>query len=207
MAISAFHVASINFIAPGQQPGAAESVEAAANFLNSDEHWRWYYITLGYGAGQQAKLSILTKAPTLDGTYFTARTLPILRESGIATVDAIKFWQPSLDTLKILLGNTGKYHLKWIFCADAFYNDVLEMHGFTEKLTFSGGAKLWYKEDVPMANIKESKPFPPLYSYMWGVLPLLSLTLSILFILLQEFKQPALGSWKAVKRNILKRRP
>ncbi|RLI14517.1 MAG: hypothetical protein DRO43_03795 [Candidatus Hecatellales archaeon] len=185
MATSAFQVASTNFVAPGQQPGAMESVEEAANFLNSDDNWKWYYITLGYGSGQQAKLSILTKAPTLDGTYYTARTLPVLRESGIATIDAIKFWQPSLDTLKIFLGKAEQYHLKWVFSADAFYDDVLKAYGFTEKLTFSGGAKLWCKEGVPVASIEEQKPFPPAYSYMWGTLPLLFLTFAILLVLLQ----------------------
>jgi len=40
------------------------------------------------------KLSMLTKARTLDGGYYTARQLPILKESGIWTIDAVKHADP-----------------------------------------------------------------------------------------------------------------
>jgi len=40
------------------------------------------------------KLSMLTKARTLDGGYYTARQLPILKESGIWTIDALCIRRP-----------------------------------------------------------------------------------------------------------------
>ena len=73
-------------------------------FLDGPDVGQQYrYITLGFGEAQMQKLSTLTQARTLDGSYYTARTLPVLIESGIATIDSIKYVDPELKTLDEIL--------------------------------------------------------------------------------------------------------
>jgi hypothetical protein len=158
-------------------------------FLEKEDVQRYRYITLGFGEAQMQKLSMLTKARTLDGGYYTARQLPILKESGIWTIDAVKHADPELRTLAAILENASSYNLRWILVKDTFYYDILHEHGF--RLNWSlensgdirfGNVTIWEKQNVPPIEM-DSKSERGFWSYMWGVAPLLLIGALILTLL------------------------
>ncbi len=154
---------------------------------------QYRYITLGFGEAQMQKLSTLTQARTLDGSYYTARTLPVLRESGIATIDSIKYLDPELKTLDEILGTASSYNLRWVLVNDVYYYDILGKHDFELKSSAekSGDMRLrsvtiWEKENIPPIEM-ESKSERGFWSYIWGVVPLL-LLVALLITFLREMR-------------------
>jgi hypothetical protein len=159
----------------------------------SDVGQQYRYITLGFGEAQMQKLSTLTRARSVDGSYYTARTLSILRESGIATIDAIKYFDPELGVLDEILEMASSYNLKWVLVNDAFYYDILERNGFalyrsaetTQDARFRN-VTIWEKDNVPpiYGDSTSEKGFS---SYVWGVGGLL-LVLTLMIIYLWRLK-------------------
>jgi hypothetical protein len=157
----------------------------------------YYYLTLGFGEAQFQKLSTLTNARSLDGTYYTARTLPILTESGIASIDSIKYFDPELKTLRAILKDAPSYHLKWVLVNDVFYYDVLKEYGFrlrwsAEKLFDYrlAGVTIWERSDATPI-VDENKSETGFWSYVWGIAPL-SLVALLFTILVIEFRSSTL---------------
>ena len=139
------------------------------------------------------KLSALTQARNLDGSYYTARTLPVLKESGIATLDCIKYFDPKLKTLDAILGTASSYNLKWVLVNDIYYYNILEKHGFQLKWSAEttgdvrfGSVTIWENDDIPPI-VTESRSEKGFWSYVWGILPLL-LVVAFLITFLGEFK-------------------
>lgn len=163
-------------------------------FLDGPDVGQQYrYITLGFGEAQMQKLSTLTQARTLDGSYYTARTLPVLRESGIATIDSIKYLDPELKTLDEILETASSYNLKWVLVNDVYYYDILDKHGFELKSSAekSGDMRLrsvtiWEKKTIPPIEM-DSKSERGFWSYIWGVAPLL-LLVALLITFLKEVR-------------------
>jgi hypothetical protein len=98
-----FQPASINFL-------------PIVNFLGKDQHWRWRYITLGFG-DQMALLSAETTAMSVDGDYNSARQLPELNRGDTRKVQSeIHLLQRSvLRSTSVLLrlappATAGKWH-------------------------------------------------------------------------------------------------
>jgi hypothetical protein len=154
-------------------------IDPLVEFLNGTEvAQRYRYITLGFGEAQFQKLSALSSAQSIDGTYYTARMLPILRESGIATLDSSRYFDPQLNTLNAVLQNAATYSLKWVLVNEIDYYAILEKNGFALKWSaetlFDGrlnGVTIWEKADVPPINA-ETKSEIGLSSYIWGTAPL-----------------------------------
>jgi hypothetical protein len=163
--------------------------EPLVEFLDGPDVGQQYrYITLGFCEAQVQKLSTLTQANTLDGGYYTARTLPILRESGIAMIDTIKYFDPELKTLDEILATASSYNLKWVLVNDVYYYDILEKHGFelrlSAEITFDsrfGNVTIWGRDDIPPMT-EETKSEKGFSSYLWGIAPLL-LVVILLFLL------------------------
>lgn len=158
-------------------------------FLEKEEVQQYRYITLGFGEAQMQKLSTLTSARTLDGTYYTARQLPILKESGISTIDASKHDDRGLRVLAEILENASSYNLKWVFVNDAFYNDILNQYGFKmrhfdDRNYKWGGVTVWEKEKIPPIE-KDYRSEAGFWAYVWGIVPLLLVTFLILVLLMR----------------------
>ena len=168
------------------------NVTSLVTFLDGPEVGQQYrYITLGFGEPQMEKLSALSTAQSLDGTYYTARTLPVLTQSGIASLDSSRFFDPGLTTLNIVLSNAPSYNLKWVLVNDVYYYQTLEAHGFSLEYSAASlndyqlaGVTIWEKDGIPpiSASPKVEEGF---WSYMWGNAPL---TLLLSFVILLTFE-------------------
>jgi len=53
----------------------------------------------------------MTLATTIDGTYYTARRLPVLATSGIGMLDAALWWDPSGTALRQALAAANQYSI------------------------------------------------------------------------------------------------
>jgi hypothetical protein len=158
---------------------AIVDVEFLTEFLTINAGEQYRYITLGFGEAQSEKLSTITKSSSLDGGYYTARSLPILTKSGIGMIDSSKYLDPQLTTLGTILADAGSYNLKWVLVNDIYFFDILKKNGFvlalsseTENDNRFGSVTIWSKNDIP-AITEEAKSEVGPYSYLWGIAPLL----------------------------------
>ena len=155
------------------QPGKVDMAQVV-DFLDRDGRARYRYLTFGFG-DQLALLSTLTTATTLDGSYHTARTLPELRQSGLAQIDTA-FWNvKGLSALDPILQASGRYGVRWGFVNVPQYIPVLERNGWVKVGTLKGGVQVWENPDAVLPKPTQP-PDNPLADFSWGVLPLLALT-------------------------------
>jgi O-antigen ligase len=155
------------------QPGKVDMARVV-DFLDRDGRARYRYLTFGFG-DQLALLSTLTTATTLDGSYHTARTLPELRQSGLAQIDTA-FWNvKGLSALDPILQSSGSYGVRWGLVNVPQYIPVLERNGWTKIATLKGGVQVWENPDAVLPEPTQP-PDNPLAAFSWGVLPLLALT-------------------------------
>ncbi|MFC2063308.1 hypothetical protein ACFLS8_05145 [Chloroflexota bacterium] len=203
---TAINVSYANY-EPLRYPYYAERVqiEPILEFLEEDEAQQYRYITLGFGEAQMAKLSTLTRARTLDGTNYTARQLPVLRESGIATIDASRHIDTGLGVLFQILDNASSYNLKYVFVNDIYYDDTLKNYGFVlvkfdDGNSTLGGVTVWEKENIPPIE-KEEKTEIGFWAYVWGIAPLLISAILILALIILR-KPPKKGD-QAVPSKVI----
>ncbi|MDH3248317.1 MAG: hypothetical protein OEQ47_05120, partial [Acidimicrobiia bacterium] len=137
-----------------------------------DQHDRWRYLTLGFG-DQMAWLSAQTTAQTVDGNYHSARRLPELITTPVERLEGAKFRGiPGLGSLQQFLGTPERYHLKYVFSNDQFYDPLLHFSGWRRLQRLENGVVVWEREDVPPLPAAVSRPdLPALHGFMWGLLP------------------------------------
>jgi len=168
-------------------------VEPLVRFLDRDQHWRWRYLTLGFGSYDFGRLSILSNATTLDGYYYRGRNIPALANSGVGYLGAAKFFENGLFTLKAILENATEYNLKFVFCNDRFYEPLLNETGFIHLDEKYGQVTIWGKTGVPMLDIEEItrniNRTPTLSEYLWGILPLFYVISSLLLFIVIDKKE------------------
>ena len=104
-------------------------MQPIVEFLNQDDRSQWRYLTFGFGQ-QFAYLNLLTTATTIDGSYHTARTLPELRNSGIAEIDAALWTPRGVSAVDPILKRSGGYGVRWGFVNNREYNPELKMNGW-----------------------------------------------------------------------------
>jgi hypothetical protein len=154
------------------QPARLDMQPIVDYLAKKDPAWR--YITLGFG-DQLAYLSRLTKATTIDGSYHTARSLPELRESGIAQIDTVYWLAKGMRALGPIMQKSGEHGVRWAFVYLRAYIPVLEQNGWVRLTTLDNGVQVW---ENPDAIFPETRPAPPddtLASFSWGVFPLFAL--------------------------------
>jgi len=162
-------------------------VDSIVNFLANNEHWQWRYLTLGFGAYDFCRLSILTNATTLDGWYYQGRNIPDLANS-IGYISAAKFEENGIPVLRSILENSSQYHLRFVFCNDKFYEPLLNETGFRLLNESYEQVTVWAKYDSSELEINEivkTNHVPTLLDYLWGIIPMAWL---IGFFLLNIFK-------------------
>jgi hypothetical protein len=148
-------------------------------FLAEDGRSQWRYLTFGFG-DQMARLSLLTDATTIDGSYHTARELPELRASGLGQIDTA-YWLPyGMDALHPVLERASARGVRWGFVNLRAYDRVLEYHGWVRLTALTNGIDVW-------ENPSAIRPVPddpashsdPIAASSWGIFPPASLVIAI----------------------------
>jgi hypothetical protein len=171
-------------------------------FLEQDNHDRWRYLTLGFG-DQFAYLSAQTSAQSVDGNYHSARRLPDLTRYSVERLENAKYMGvPGLGSLQQFLINADRYHLKYIFSNDAFYDPLLTFTGWNQLNRLQNGIVIWEKPDVkPLPLLQARRDIPQHHRLMWGVLPPMALILAALVLVAAIFRR-GFGRAHATERPI-----
>ncbi|NAS10432.1 hypothetical protein [Poritiphilus flavus] len=151
------------------------------NFLNQDQHDQWRYLTLGFG-DQMAWLSAQTKAMTVDGNYHSARRLPELTSRAIERLENSKFkGVEGIGSLQQFLTVPEKYHLKYIFSNDKFYDPLLHFCGWQRLQQLDNGIMVWEKTNVPpLPSVLPREEVPMALKLMWGLIPMFTLLMAFI---------------------------
>ncbi|MCE7979935.1 MAG: hypothetical protein DYG89_01985 [Caldilinea sp. CFX5] len=174
------------------QPPAID-MQPIVNFLQKDDHWRWRYMTLGFG-DQMAWLSAQTTAAQVDGNYHSARRLPEMTTTPVERLEGAKFsGVPGLGSLQQFLNVPDKYNLKYIFSNDKFYDPLLFFYGWHQIQLLENGIAVWEREDIPILPEELPRKEIPLYQrLMFGLLPPGTLLLSLLTVSAGYWRLPFL---------------
>jgi len=150
------------------------------NFLNQDQHSQWRYLPLGFG-DQMAWLSAQTNAMTVDGNYHSARRLPELTTRAVERLESAKYrGVEGIGSLQQFLTVPEKYHLKFVFSNDKFYDPMLYFSGWQRLALLENGIVVWEKINVPpLPKIRFEKHVSQWLKLLWGIIPLLSLLIAI----------------------------
>ena len=160
------------------------NVDSVVAFLNRDGHDQYRYLTLGFG-NALSKVSTYATANSVDGEYNSARLLPEMTRYGAAQLTSAKFFGAAgMDSLRAMLQHANHYGLKFIFVHDPFYEPLLVFGGWRQVESYDSGAiTVWSKDDAPPARVIPSDAVPaPWEGWMWGILPMGSSLLAILFV-------------------------
>ena len=160
------------------------NVDSVVSFLNRDGHDQYRYLTLGFG-NALSKVSTYANANSVDGEYNSARLLPEMTRYGAAQLTNAKFFGVAgMDSLRAMLQHGNHYGLKFIFVNDPFYEPLLVFGGWRQVENYDSGAiTVWSKDDAPPARVIPSDAIPaPWEGWMWGILPVGSSMLAILFV-------------------------
>ncbi|MBO6790552.1 MAG: hypothetical protein JJ894_08455 [Dinoroseobacter sp.] len=176
-------IAVLAAILPTIQPTQPRFIDPAPiiKFLESDDHMRWRYLTLGFG-DQFAYLSAQTEALSVDGNYHSARRLPDLTRYSVERLENSKYLGvPGLGSLRQFLVNADQYHLKYVFSNDEFYDPILHFTGWTRLNRLANGVSIWEKPDVtPLPSLLPRRDIPAFQMLIWGSLPPIALILAAL---------------------------
>lgn len=142
------------------------------DFMTSDEHDRWRYLTLGFG-DQFAYLSAQMTAQSVDGNYHSARRLPELTSFAVERLENAKYLGvQGLGSLETFLTYPEKFHLKYVFSNDAFYDPLLHFSGWNRLNRLPNNIVIWEKPDVaPLPQEPKRVSVDPLHATLWGILP------------------------------------
>jgi len=156
-----------------------------AQFMN-DGRTAWRFQTFGVG-DPGAQLGTMTLATTIDGTYYTARRLPVLATSGIGMLDAALWWDPSGTVLHRALAAANQYSIRWAFVLDPHYAPYLNAAGFIRRGPLPGGIEVWENATAPPLPAAALRfGAPDVQGILWGILPLACFALVLLLATVQS---------------------
>ncbi len=155
-------------------------IKPIVDFLNVDKHYKWRYLTLGFG-DQMAWLSANTKALSVDGNYHSVRRLPEMTSRAVERLENAKYLgDEGLEALRQFLTVPESYNLKFIFSNDKFYDPLLYYSGWEKIRQLDNNIIVWERPDVPMVpSVLPAKDLPAYQKYMWGIIPLSCLFLCV----------------------------
>ena len=164
-------------------------------FMDEDRHSDWRYLTLGFG-DQFAYHSALINAESVDGNYHSARRLPSLMNYSVERLENSKYaGVPGLASLNQFLTNAEKFHLKYVFSNDEFYDPVLHYTGWNPVTRLNNGIRVWEKPDIsPLPQIRPRRDLPRYQILMWGTLPIGALALGLLTLFGLALSQKLISS-------------
>lgn len=158
------------------------------NFLNQDMHYKWRYLTLGFG-DQMAWLATQTQALSVDGNYHSARRLPELTTKAVERLENSKYrGVEGIGSLQQFLANPEKFNLKYIFSNDKFYDPILYFSGWKKLSSLENNVIVWEKQNVkPLASIIPKIDVPKYQKIIWSVVPITILIITIIWFLFAFF--------------------
>src|SRR5580658_8972455 len=160
------------------------NVDSVVAFMNRDGHDQYRYLTLGFG-NALSKVSTYASANSVDGEYNSARLLPEMTRYGAAQLTSAKFFGVAgMDSLRAMLQHANHYGLKFVCEHDPFYEPLLVFGGYRQIETYDAGEiTVWSKDDAPPAHVIPSDAKPASWEgLIWGILPIGSSILAILFV-------------------------
>lgn len=162
------------------QPAPIDT-QPIVTFLAKDEHWRWRFLTLGFG-DQMAWLSAQTTASSVDGNYHSARRLPEMTTTPVERLEGAKYSGiPGIGSLQQFIAVPDKYNLKFIFSNDQFYDPLLFFSGWHRLQRLENGIMVWEREDIPpMPEVLPRKEIPYYQRVMWGTVPMAALVSAVI---------------------------
>jgi len=165
-------------------------MQPIVNFLNQDDHDKWRYLPLGFG-DQMAWLSTQTKATTVDGNYHSARRLPELTTRAVERLENSKFRGiEGIGSLQEFLTVPEKYHLKYVFSNDKFYDPILYFTGWHRLNRLANGIMVWEKAGInPLAVVLPKEDVPEYQKLLWGIIPISTIGIFILLALYGLWKR------------------
>lgn len=190
------------------------------NFLNEDEHYKWRYLPLGFG-DQMAWLSAQTKATTVDGNYHSARRLPELTTRAVERLENSKYRGiEGIGSLQQFLTVPEKYHLKYVFSNDKFYDPLLYFTGWHKLSLLENGITVWEKAGIaPLPSVLPKDNVPLYQKLLWGIIPFTTVIIALLVYLRvlwnrsfvrkkttlidHDFKQLEQPLWQPIYRSLL----
>ncbi len=121
-----------------------------------------------------AWLAARTTAASVDGNYHSARRLPELTSTPVERLEGAKYsGVPGLGSLQQFLAIPDKYHLKFVFSNDRFYDPLLSASGWQRLPSLENGVAVWQHDDVePLAAGRLGRELPRWQRVMWGIVPL-----------------------------------
>ncbi len=186
MILASVLIVNLNYFRPLQP--AKIDINPIVKFLNTDDHNNWRYLTLGFG-DQVAWLSANTNALSVDGNYHSARRLPEMTSRPVERLENSKYLgMAGLGALQQFLTIPEKYHLKYIFSNDKFYDPLLYFSGWEFVRTLDNNISIWEKPDIPpLPTLLPKKVIPKYQSIIWGFVPIAAFLLMLLFNLSGRF--------------------
>lgn len=162
------------------QPPWVHELGPVLAVLNGEGAERYRHLALGFG-DQFCRFDLYGKSPNVDGDYHTARTDPVLRESGVATLDASKYYTRGLEVLTSVLERADALSLRWVIVNDEAYYPPLLATGFELAEVWQNGVSLFERAEVPPLP-EVSTPGPR--SLHWGLVPLSTFALALVLLAL-----------------------
>lgn len=163
---------------PKVRPTQPDFVDPApiVKFMDEDGHNQWRYLTLGLG-DQFAYHSALINAESVDGNYNSARRLPSLTNYAVERLENSKYaGVPGLASLNQFLTNADRFHLKYVFSNDEYYDPLLYYTGWNQIVRLSNGLMVWEKSNIPpLPDVRPKRSMPDYQVYWWGTLPITGL--------------------------------
>ncbi|NNF20519.1 MAG: hypothetical protein HKN67_01150, partial [Saprospiraceae bacterium] len=171
-------------------------IDPIVSFLNVDQHYKWRYLTLGFG-DQMAWLSANTNALSVDGNYHSVRRLSEMTSRAVERLENAKYLgDEGLEALRQFLTLPEKFNLKYIFSNDKFYDPLLFYSGWMKVQQLDNNIIIWERPDVnKLPIVLPEKNIPGYQKMMWGLIPV-SCFFLCLFVLL--FNRRSLLSYKGV---------
>lgn len=162
-------------------------------FMEKDQHERWRFLTLGFG-DQMAWLSAQTTATQVDGNYHSVRRLPELTSTSVERLEGAKYRGISgLGSLQQFLEVPEKYHLKYVFSNDAFYDPLLHFLGWQELGPLENGIVVWEKGDIaPLPSVLPTREVPSWQRFMWGTVPPTMIVSALILLTWSAIGRPGL---------------
>jgi MFS family permease len=144
------------------------------------------YLALGFDY-QAPDLSTFTGAKTLDGLWHTARTDPLLRNSGVGQLSDVLYWSNGAEVLDAFLNRQEPFPAYCIFVNETsvhaqLYREIIVQHDWGKKMMLSNEVSLWMNDSIsPNIAVATRTPSPidKIKGYLWGILPLSSLLLAV----------------------------
>lgn len=177
------------------QPEFVTDLQPLLSVVNGPDAHRYRHLTLGFG-DQFCRLDIYGRSPNVDGDYHTARNDPMLRQSGVGTLDASKYYSTGRAVLDDVLGRAEALSLRWVFVNDGWYYEPLLAAGFEVRDVWENGVTLFEKPSVPA--LPDAPPPEQHFGLQWGLVPLSVFFVAVVSLLIglsrERRKRPTVSS-------------